>query len=60
MFLQGKVDDHRRKWDAEEYEQLARERVEEEEGLWEAASSSSKRKDAVPKRDLLKPRSYKV
>lgn len=55
----GKVDDHRRKWDAEEYEQLARERVEEEEGLWEAASSS-KRKDAVPKRDLLKPRSYKV
>lgn len=55
----NKVDDHRRKWDPVEYERLAQERLLEEEETWESGSGG-KRKDIVPKRELLKPRSYKV
>lgn len=58
--LQNKIEDHRRKWDPEEYERLAQERLLEEEDTWESGSGG-KRKDIVPtKRELLKPRSYKV
>jgi len=58
---QGKVDDHRRKWDRSEFEKLARERLAAEER--EVKSSSSRdvgRREPPVKRDLLKPRDYKV
>jgi len=59
--IQGKVDDHRRKWDRSEFEKLARERLAAEER--EVKSSSSRdvgRREPPVKRDLLKPREYKV
>jgi len=59
--VQGKVDDHRRKWDRSEFEKLARERLAAEEK--EVKSSSSRdigRREPTIKRDLLKPRDYKV
>jgi len=55
------VDDHRRKWDRSEFEKLARERLAAEEK--EIKSSSSRdigRREPPVKRDLLKPREYKV
>jgi len=55
------VDDHRRKWDRSEFEKLARERLAAEER--EVKSSSSRdvgRREPPVKRDLLKPRDYKV
>jgi len=55
------VDDHRRKWDRSEFEKLARERLAAEEK--EVKSSSSRdtgRHEPTVKRDLLKPRDYKV
>ena len=61
VLTQGKVDDHRRKWDRSEFEKLARERLAAEER--EVKSSSSRdigRREPVVKRDLLKPREYKV
>lgn len=49
--------DHRRKWDKEIYEKLAQERLKE----LEDDSSESEEEHAVPvKRELLKPRDYKV
>ncbi len=56
MFSLQKVEDHRRKWDREEYERLAKERIEEEQ----EAQLKPDRKDAPPKRDLLTPRDYRV
>ncbi len=50
------VDDHRRKWDKEEYEQLARERIEAEQ----RALLEGGKKEAPVRRELLKPRDYKV
>lgn len=55
------MDDHRRKWDRSEFEKLARERLAAEEK--EVKSSSSRdigRREPPVKRDLLKPRDYKV
>ena len=55
------MDDHRRKWDRSEFEKLARERLAAEEQ--EVKSSSSRdigRHEPPIKRDLLKPREYKV
>lgn len=51
-------DDHRRKWDREEYERLAEERKREEK---EALEDEEKRKKGPPiKRELLKQREYKI
>lgn len=51
----GKLEDHRRKWDKAEYERLAKERVE----LEKDADKEKKPKDKV-RRELLKPRDYRV
>lgn len=51
-------DDHRRKWDREEYERLAEERKKEERDREE---EDDKRKKGPPiKRELLKQRDYKI
>lgn len=51
-------DDHRRKWDREEYERLAEERKREEK---EALEDDDKKKKGPPvKRELLKQREYKI
>uniref|UniRef100_A0A0B6Y860 U1-type domain-containing protein n=1 Tax=Arion vulgaris TaxID=1028688 RepID=A0A0B6Y860_9EUPU len=51
------VPDHRRKWDKEVYEKLALERLKE----LEDDSSESETEHTIPvKRELLKPRDYKV
>jgi len=53
---QTTVPDHRRKWDRDEYEKLAQERLKELED-----SSDSEEETKIPvKRELLKPRDYKV
>ena len=49
---QNPVGDHRRKWDRDEYEELARERI--------LRDSEEKDKGPPVKRELLKPREYKV
>jgi len=52
--------DHRRKWDREEYEKMAIERIEAEQKR-ESGSYKDKDKDEPePKRELLKARDYKV
>jgi len=55
------VDDHRRKWDRSEFEKLARERLAAEEKEIKSSSSHDIRRREPPvRRDLLKPRDYKV
>lgn len=51
-------DDHRRKWDRDEYERLAEERKKEEREQLEEADSKKRLKPV--KRELLKQREYKV
>lgn len=51
-------DDHRRKWDREEYERLAEERKREEKERDD--DEENKKKGPPVKRELLKPREYKV
>ncbi|KAJ8977531.1 hypothetical protein NQ317_010051 [Molorchus minor] len=51
-------DDHRRKWDREEYERLAEERIKEEKA--QKDDSENKKKGPPIKRELLKTREYKV
>ena len=51
-----KVDDHRKKWDRDEYEKIAKERIEEEQS---ALLKPSKR-ETPPKRDFLRPREYRA
>ncbi|XP_056640480.1 zinc finger matrin-type protein 2 [Diorhabda carinulata] len=51
-------EDHRRKWDKEEYERLAEERIKEEKLLKE--ETENKKKGPPIKRELLKTREYKV
>ncbi|XP_060529097.1 zinc finger matrin-type protein 2 [Cylas formicarius] len=51
-------DDHRRKWNREEYEKLAEERKRAEKDLKE--ESENKKKGPPVKRELLKTREYKV
>lgn len=51
-----KIEDHRRKWDRDEYERLAAERIQEELDAQEKAQH----KQPVVKRELLKQRDYRV
>lgn len=51
-------DDHRRKWDREEYERIAEDRKREEKERFEEAEN--KKKGPPIKRELLKTRDYKV
>ena len=53
-----KVEDHRRKWDREEYEVLAKERIAAREA--EELLDLGGKREAPVKRDLLKPRDYRV
>lgn len=48
--------DHRRKWDKDEYERLAQERLEEEE----RKQLEKELREPHQKRELLKPREYKA
>ncbi|CAG0904746.1 unnamed protein product [Darwinula stevensoni] len=58
MAYEARVSDHRRKWDIDEYEELAKERVRAEQEEEEGDIHSLK---APPvKRELLKQRDYKV
>lgn len=57
MAYSTKIDDHRRKWDKEEYERLAKERLEEEE---RALLDPSDKNEPPIKREMLKPRDYRV
>uniref|UniRef100_A0A6P7FQ28 Zinc finger matrin-type protein 2 n=1 Tax=Diabrotica virgifera virgifera TaxID=50390 RepID=A0A6P7FQ28_DIAVI len=51
-------DDHRRKWDKDEYEKLAEERIKEEK--YQKEEAENKKKGIPVKRELLKIRDYKV
>lgn len=51
-----KISDHRRKWDRDEYERLAAERIQEELDAQEKAQQ----KQPIVKRELLKQRDYRV
>lgn len=57
MASSSRPDDYRRKWDREEYERLARERLEEDD-----IDLDWKSKDKQPpvRREFLKPRDYRV
>lgn len=56
--MSQRPDDHRRKWDREEYERLAEERKREEK---EALEDDDKKKKGPPvKREMLKQREYKI
>lgn len=56
--MSARPDDHRRKWDREEYERLAEERRREER---EQDEEEEKKKKGPPvKRELLKQRDYKI
>ena len=58
MAYEARVSDHRRKWDLNEYEELAKERARAEQEEEEGDIHSLK---APPvKRELLKQRDYKV
>ncbi|KAK3605421.1 hypothetical protein CHS0354_007502 [Potamilus streckersoni] len=56
MAYEKPVTSHRRKWDKDEYEKVAAERLEEEQRLL----LEKDKKEPPIKRDLLKPREYKV
>jgi len=58
----ARPEDHRRKWDRDEYEELAKERLEaaEEERRRLEEPRGSRHKEPVTRRELLKPRDYKV
>ena len=51
--------DHRRKWDREEYEKMAMERIEAEQRR-ESGYKDKDKDEPEPKRELLKARDYKV
>lgn len=53
--LQNAPADHRRKWDREEYERLARERL-----VAEGDDDAEKNNGVPVQRELLRPRDYKV
>ena len=54
--FQKPVEDHRKKWDKDEYERIAQERLDAE-----LKSLDEKNKKEPPvRRELLKPREYKV
>lgn len=54
-------DDHRRKWNREEYERIAEQRKREEREKFEEEEENKKNKKIKPvKRELLKQRDYKI
>ena len=53
-----KIEDHRKKWDDEEYERIATERLKEELEAEMGAGPSKKEKPV--KRESLKPRTYEA
>lgn len=54
-------DDHRRKWNREEYERIAEQRKREEKEKFEEEEENKKNKKIKPvKRELLKQRDYKI
>lgn len=55
-FFQKNPGDHRRKWDKDEYERLAQERLEEEQ----RKQLEKELREPHQKRELLKPREYKA
>lgn len=57
--MSTRPDDHRRKWDREEYERIAEERKREEREQLEEEDAKKKKSKPV-KRELLKQREYKV
>ena len=52
-----KVEDHRKKWDLTEFEEIAKKRLEEE---LEAELGDQGKREPPVRRELLKPREYKV
>ncbi|XP_047120836.1 zinc finger matrin-type protein 2 [Schistocerca piceifrons] len=56
MASKERAEDHRRKWDRDEYERLAAERIQEEL----EAQEKAKQKQPPVKRDLLRQRDYRV
>ena len=52
-----KIEDHRKKWDLDEYEEVAKRRLEEE---LQAELGDKGKKEPPVRRELLKPRDYKV
>ncbi|CAG0892912.1 unnamed protein product [Cyprideis torosa] len=52
--------DHRRKWDKEEFEKLAQDRLEDEASDSDSDEGRSKKKGPPVKRELLRHRDYKV
>ncbi|KAG8285660.1 zinc finger matrin-type protein 2 [Homalodisca vitripennis] len=56
MASSSKIEDHRRKWDRDEYERLAAERIQEELDAQEKAQQ----KQPPVKRELLRQRDYRV
>ncbi|XP_054262983.1 zinc finger matrin-type protein 2 [Macrosteles quadrilineatus] len=56
MASSNKIEDHRKKWDREEYERLAAERIQEELDAQEKAHQ----KQPPVKRELLRQRDYRV
>ena len=57
FYFQSGPSDHRRKWDRDHYESLAKERISEE---IESLRSTRREREAPVKRDLLQPRDYTV
>lgn len=57
MFLLQRPDDHRRKWDVDDYEKKSSKREHEDDDEEEEEDED---KPAAPKRELLKARDYKV
>ncbi|XP_022084530.1 zinc finger matrin-type protein 2-like [Acanthaster planci] len=55
----SRPEDHRRKWDRDEFEKLAKERLQAEEDESDSATDKKSRQPPV-KRELLKQRDYKV
>lgn len=52
--------DHRRKWDREEYEKMAIERIESEQKRESGSYKDKDNDESEPKRELLKARDYRV
>merc|ERR1712083_288517 len=56
----AKIEDHRRKWDKDEYEARAKERLDAERLEQILAEAGSKSREPPVKRELLRPRDYHV
>lgn len=58
--MSTRPDDHRRKWNREEYERIAEQRKREEREKFEEEEENKKKKVKPVKRELLKQRDYKI